>query len=201
VALNPKMFISNFKKWTRVMNSFFESQGDNFRVDPDKVDFEEIRQKIESLEPNVSLKTSFDFGSLPKFTRDRIYPEYEASKILNKNPANRQAAEEFFTGASIMGASHDQFNKAINSNPLMQAAEPQVNTPPIQPIGMPESGGSQAPMAAQQAPQDTGQRAATYQALFPQDALGTAIAANSQRYNEGGLVQDAYSHADGVLNA
>ena len=201
VALNPKMYQNATRNYIRVLNSFFESRGDNFRVDPDKIDFEEIRQKIESLEPNVSLKTSFDFGSLPKFTRDRIYPEYEAAKILAKNPANRQAAEEFFTGASIMGASHDQFNKAINSNPLMQAAEPQVNTPPIQPIGMPESGGSQAPMAAQQAPQDTGQRAATYQALFPQDALGTAIAANSQRYNEGGLVQDAYSHADGVLNA
>jgi 5'-3' exonuclease len=85
------------------MNSFFESQGDNFRVDPDKVDFEEIRQKIESLEPNVSLKTSFDFGSLPKFTRDRIYPEYEAAKILAKNPANRQAAEEFFTGCVYYG--------------------------------------------------------------------------------------------------
>jgi hypothetical protein len=36
--------------------------------------------------------------------------------------------------------------------------------------------------------------------LFPQDALGTAIAARSQQFNEGGLVQDAYAHADEVLN-
>jgi hypothetical protein len=83
------------RNYIRVLNSFFEAQGDNFRVDPDKIDFEEIRQKINSLDPNVSLNTSFDFGSLPKFTRDRIYPEYEASKILNKNPVTRQAAEEF----------------------------------------------------------------------------------------------------------
>ena len=200
IPLNPKMYQNATRNYIRVLNSFFEAQGDNFRVDPDKIDFEEIRQKINSLDPNVSLNTSFDFGSLPKFTRDRIYPEYEASKILNKNPVTRQAAEEFFTGASIMGASHNQFEKAINSNPLMQATEPQVNTPPIQPMGMPTEGRDQMQMTTPQTPQDTGQRASTYQALFPQDALGTAIAARSQQFNEGGLVQDAYAHADEVLN-
>jgi hypothetical protein len=87
-------------------------------------------------------------------------------KILNKNPVTRQAAEEFFTGASIMGASHNQFEKAINSNPLMQATEPQVNTPPIQPMGMPTDGRDQMQMTTPQTPQDTGQRASTYQALF-----------------------------------
>lgn len=56
-------------------------------------------------------------------------------------------------------------------------------------------------MATGQTPQAPEQRAATYQALFPQDTLGTAIAAQGQQFNEGGLVQDAYAYADEVLNA
>jgi hypothetical protein len=48
-----------------------EAEGDDFRVDPEKIDFEEIQDKIRSLDPNIPLSVSYDFGSMPKFTRDR----------------------------------------------------------------------------------------------------------------------------------
>ena len=47
-------------------------------------------------------------------------------------------------------------------------------------------------------PQDTGQQAQTYAALFPQDTLGQAVAA--RQFNKGGFVEDIYAQADEVLN-
>ena len=96
------------EEWLIVL---FEARGDEFRVNPNKIDFEEVRQKLLSLEPRVpSAPETYDFGTMPKFTRDRIYPEYDVSKKLSAEM--RTVGEEYLTGASIMGASHDQFQNS-----------------------------------------------------------------------------------------
>jgi len=195
IPLTPKMYQDGLNMWRRTINSFFESQGDSFRVDPDKIDFEEIRQKLESFSPDIPLRNTFNMGALPKFTRDRIYPEYDAVRMLS--PEQKNAANQFFTGASLMGVSHNQFNKEVNNNPLQQPQTQRAAAPQPQVLQAP----GQQPMTTGQTPQAPEQRAATYQALFPQDTLGTAIAAQGQQFNEGGLVQDAYAYADEVLNA
>jgi hypothetical protein len=173
-----------------------KQQGDEFRVDPNKIDFEEIRQKLMSLDPNVPLGNSYDFGSMSKFTRDRIYPEYDVVKMLSTDM--RRAGEEYLQGASIMGASHNQFQEIMNSNPLMQAAEAPVNTPAVEPIT------AQSPQATMPtATQPAVNQGEQYATLFPQDTLGQALAnrGNTQQFNEGGLVEDAYRMAEEVLSA
>ena len=191
VPLNPRMYNRALLTYGRTVNSLFEAAGDEFRVDPNNIDFEEIRQKLMSFEPNIPLSNRYNFDSMPKFTRDRVYPEYEASKLLKGN--ERTQGEQFLQGASIMGASHQQFDDVMNSNPMQQAQQPAMTTPPLQPTA------GQPPMATGSTEQEPMQRAATYGALFPQDALGTAIAARGQ-FNEGGLVEDVYSQVDEVLN-
>ena len=196
IPLTPKLYNGALLTTGRAVNSLFEAMGDDFRVDPNKIDFEEIRQKLMSLDPNVPLGNSYDFGSMSKFTRDRIYPEYDVVKMLS--PDMRRAGEEYLQGASIMGASHNQFQEIMNSNPLMQAAEAPVNTPEVEPIT------AQSPQATMPtATQPAVNQGEQYATLFPQDTLGQALAnrGNTQQFNEGGLVEDAYQMAEEVLNA
>jgi hypothetical protein len=196
IPLTPKLYNGALLTTGRAVNSLFEAMGDDFRVDPNKIDFEEIRQKLMSLDPNVPLGNSYDFGSMSKFTRDRIYPEYDVVKMLS--PDMRRAGEEYLQGASIMGASHNQFQEIMNSNPLMQAAEAPVNTPAVEPIT------EQSPQATMPtATQPAVNQGEQYATLFPQDTLGQALAnrGNTQQFNEGGLVEDAYQMAEEVLNA
>jgi hypothetical protein len=196
IPLTPKLYNDALLTYGRTVNSLFEAMGDEFRVDPNKIDFEEVRQKLMSLDPNVPLGNSYDFGSMSKFTRDRIYPEYDVSKMLS--PEMRRAGEEYLTGASIMGASHNQFQKLMNSNPLQLAAEAPVNTPPVEPIT------AQSPTTTMPtATQPTANQGEQFAALFPQDTLGQALANKNQpqQMNEGGLVEDAYKRADEVLSA
>lgn len=181
------------RAFVRFVNSLMEAEGDDFRVDPNKVNFEEIRNKIQSLDPKIPLFNSYDFGTMPKFTRDRIYPEYDVAKKLTPDIA--RAGEEFLQGANLIGLTDEQFEAIGNSNPMLQATEPSDIAQAVQPTQPTEP---QA-MATPQMPQDTGQRAATYQALFPQDTLGQAVAA--RQFNKGGFVEDVYAQADEVLNA
>jgi hypothetical protein len=193
--LTPKVYNDALLTYGRMVNSLFEARGDEFRVNPNKIDFEEVRQKLLSLEPRVpSAPETYDFGTMPKFTRDRIYPEYDVSKKLS--PEMRRAGEEYLTGASIMGASHDQFKNIMNSNPLMQAAEAPVNTPPVEPITA-----QSTPATMPTATQPTENQGEQFAALFPQDTLGQALANRPQQMNQGGLVEDAYKAADEVLSA
>jgi hypothetical protein len=95
-----------------------------------------------------------------------------------------------------MGASHDQFKNIMNSNPLMQAAEASVNTPPVEPITA-----QSTPATMPTATQPTANQGEQFAALFPQDTLGQALANRTQQMNQGGLVEDAYKAADEVLSA
>jgi hypothetical protein len=61
------------RTFVRFINSLMEAEGDDFRVDPNKIDFKEIREKIISLDPNIELFSSYDFNTMPKFTRDRMF--------------------------------------------------------------------------------------------------------------------------------
>ena len=195
IPLTPKVYNDALLTYGRMVNSLFEARGDEFRVNPNKIDFEEVRQKLLSLEPRApSAPETYDFGTMPKFTRDRIYPEYDVSKKLSAEM--RTAGEEYLTGASIMGASHDQFQKVMNSNPIQQAAEAPVNTPPVEPITA-----QSTPATMPTATQPTANQGEQFAALFPQDTLGQALANRPQQMNQGGLVEDAYKAADEVLSA
>ena len=177
-----------------------EAEGDDFRVDPNKIDFEEIRQKIQSLDPNIPLSNKFDFGTMPKFTRDRIYPEFETAKNLTQETA--MAGEEFLQGANLMAKSEDNFDQIANSNPMLQATEPQAMVPP-------QNTQPQQVMNTGQMPQATGQNnAQTFASLFPRDNLGQAVVNNTQQpmqLNKGGFVgkefiNDIYEQVEDVLN-
>jgi hypothetical protein len=192
VRLSPQMAPKATRTFVRFINSLMEAEGDDFRVDPNKIDFEEIRQKIISLDPNIELFSSYDFNTMPKFTRDRMFPNMEIAKKLN--PEVAREAERYFQGANLMALSEQNFNQIANSNPMLQATEPAAINQAMQPAQAtaPEQ------MATQPMPQDTGQQAQTYAALFPQDTLGQAVAA--RQFNEGGFVEDIYAQADEVLN-
>ena len=160
------------------------------------------KEEIEILDKNfcsISNYTSnkYDFNSMPDFTRNRIYPESNYVKQLNQ--IQRSLGDEYLQGSNLMALSEDQFDQVMNGNPLVNQQMEQQAQQASAPQQM-EQTNQQMTQATQQTPQEPQQRAATYQALFPQDALGTAIAARSQQFNEGGLVQDAYAHADEVLN-
>jgi len=188
-ALKPQMVPRASRTFARFINGLMEAEGDDFRVDPDNIDFEEVRDKINSLDPNIPLQSSYDFGTMPKFTRDRIYPEYETAK--NMDPATARAGEEFLQGSNLMALNEQQFEEVANTEP--QSTQPQMM--------MPSGGQATEPtaMATGQMPQDTQmQTAQQYASLFPQDTLGQAVAA--RQFNEGGLVEDAYRQADEVLN-
>ena len=188
-ALKPQMVPRASRTFARFINSLMEAEGDDFRVDPDNIDFEEVRDKINSLDPNIPLQSSYDFGTMPKFTRDRIYPEYETAK--NMDPATARAGEEFLQGSNLMALNEQQFEEVANTEP--QSTQPQMMMPPGGQATEPTA------MATGQMPQDTQmQTAQQYASLFPQDTLGQAVAA--RQFNEGGLVEDAYRQADEVLN-
>jgi hypothetical protein len=106
-------------------------------------------------------------------------PNMEIAKKLN--PEVAREAERYFQGANLMALSEQNFNQIANSNPMLQATEPAAINQAMQPAQAtaPEQ------MATQPMPQDTGQQAQTYAALFPQDTLGQAVAA--RQFNEGGL--------------
>ncbi len=153
--------------FVRFINSLMEAEGDEFRVDPNKIDFEEIRQKIESLDPNLPLRSSYDFGSMPKFTRDRIYPEFETAKNLSAEA--QRVGEEYLQGSNLIALSDQQFDQVYEGQ-VPQSTEPQQMAP--QPTTTEPTA-----MATGQAPQATGQQQAQqFAALFPQDTLGQAVA-------------------------
>ena len=186
-ALSPRLTPQISSTFVRFINSLMEAEGDDFRVDPNNIDFEEIQNKIRSLDPNLPLNNSFDFGSMPKFTRDRIYPEFEIAKNLPNEIA--QAGDDYLQGSNLIALSDEQFNQVANSEPMVQATEPAAMVPPTEPTAM----------TMGQTPQATGQeQAQQFAALFPQDTLGQAVAAKVLK--EGGLVEDAYAQADEVLN-
>jgi hypothetical protein len=108
-------------------------------------------------------------------------------------PETARAGEEFLQGANLIALSDQQFDQAANSEPMVQSTEPATMAAPTttQP----------ATMATPQMSQDTGQRAAQYASLFPQDVLGQAVVNRPQQFNEGGFVEDVYNQADEVLNA
>jgi len=193
IRLSPQMAPKATRTFARFINSLMEAEGDDFRVDPNKIDFKEIREKIISLDPNIELFHSYDFNTMPKFTRDRMFPNMEAVKKLP--PEMARAGEEVLQGANLIGLSEQNFNQIANSNPMLQATEPAAINQAMQPAQ------ATAPqqMATQPMPQDTDQQAQTYAALFPQDTLGQAVAA--RQFNEGGFVEDIYAQADEVLNA
>ena len=83
IALKPQLAPRIANTFTRFINGEMEAAGDDFRVDPDNINFEEIRQKLQELDPNIPLSVSYDFGSMPKFTRDRIYPEFDMMKKMS----------------------------------------------------------------------------------------------------------------------
>lgn len=174
--------------FVRFINSLMEAEGDEFRVDPNKIDFEEIRQKIESLDPNLPLSNSYDFGSMPKFTRDRIYPEFDTAKNLSTEA--QQIGEQYLQGSNLIALSDQQFDQVYDGQ-VPQSTEPQ------QMASQPTTTEPMA-MATGQAPQATGLQAQQYASLFPQDTLGQAVAA--KQFNKGGFVEDAYAQADEVLN-
>jgi hypothetical protein len=64
-ALSPRLTPQISSTFVRFINSLMEAEGDDFRVDPNNIDFEEIQNKIRSLDPNLPLNNSFDFGSMP----------------------------------------------------------------------------------------------------------------------------------------
>jgi len=188
-ALKPQMVPRASRTFARFINGLMEAEGDDFRVDPDNIDFEEVRDKINSLDPNIPLQSRYDFGTMPKFTRDRIYPEYETAK--NMDPATARAGEEFLQGSNLMALNEQQFEEVANTEP--QSTQPQMMMPPGGQATEPTA------MATGQMPQNTQmQTAQQYASLFPQDTLGQAVAA--RQFNEGGLVEDAYRQADEVLN-
>jgi len=188
-ALKPQMVPRASRTFARFINGLMEAEGDDFRVDPENIDFEEVRDKINSLDPNIPLQSSFDFGTMPKFTRDRIYPEYETAKNMDASTA--RAGEEFLQGSNLMALNEQQFEEVANSEP--KSTQPQMM--------MPTGGQTTQPtaMATGQMPQNTQmQMAQQYASLFPQDTLGQAVA--TRQFKEGGLVEDAYTQADEVLN-
>jgi len=188
-ALKPEMVPRASRTFARFINGLMEAEGDDFRVDPENIDFEEVRDKINSLDPNIPLQSSYDFGTMPKFTRDRIYPEYETAKNMDASTA--RAGEEFLQGSNLMALNEQQFEEVANSEP--KSTQPQMM--------MPTGGQTTQPtaMATGQMPQNTQmQMAQQYASLFPQDTLGQAVA--TRQFKEGGLVEDAYTQADEVLN-
>ena len=186
--LSPQLAPRAEKTFVRFINSLMEAEGDDFRVDPNKIDFEEIRQKIQSLDPNLPLRNSYDFSTMPKFTQNRIYPEIETAKNLKPDVA--QAGEDFLKGANLIALSEINFEKAASGEQQVQATEPAAMMPPTEPTAM----------TMGQTPQVTGQQQAQqFAALFPQDTLGQAVATRGLK--EGGLVEDAYEQADEVLRA
>ena len=192
-SIGPQLLPRARTAFARAINSMMENEGDDFRVDPNKIDFEEVQQKLLSLDPSISLNNKFDFNSLPKFTRDRIYPEYETASKLPRQEI--QQGEEFLQGANLMAQSDQQFDAIANQNPTetVQQQQPQVASAPQETPQFPVGA---APTTGQ--PQ---QRSQLFAALNPQDTLGQLIANQPQQLNEGGLVEDAYSQADEVLNA
>ena len=168
-----------------------ESEGDDFRVDPDNIDFQEIRQKLDELDPNIPLTVSYDFNTMPKFTRDRIYPEFDAMKKL---PASAQrAGAEFLEGANLMALQEQKFEEIAESKEML----PQSTSPANMTNTTAPNTTSPSSISVPQTTQNTGQ-ATKYASLFPQDTLGQAVAA--QQFNKGGFVEDVYSQVDEVLD-
>jgi hypothetical protein len=194
ISLEGSLYPKARQTYVRFLNSLFESAGDDFRVDPDKIDFEEIRQKINSLDPNVPITGKYDFGSMPKFTRDRVYPEYEAVKKLTSDQIAN--GERMLEGFNVARMSADNFDKVANSVPKQQTQQmPQATGQPRAP---------QAGFQGYQLPQAPGANfAVDYSSLFPQDTLGGAISQRQQMqgFNEGGLVElvTSYETANLIL--
>ena len=146
-------------------------------------------QKIESFFPNLPLRSSYDFGSMPEFTRNRIYPEFDTAKNLSAEA--QQVGEEYLQGSNLIALSDQQFDQVYEGQ-VPQSTQPQQMAP--QPTTTEPTA-----MATGQAPQATEQQQAQqFAALFPQDTLGQAVATRGLK--KGGFVEDAYAQADEVLN-
>jgi hypothetical protein len=167
-----------------------EAEGDDFRVDPEKIDFKEIQDKIRSLDPNIPLSVSYDFGSMPKFSRDRIYPEFDMMKKMSAS--TQRAGEDFLQGANVMALQEQKFEEMAEGKEMLpQSTQPQN-------MGVPPTN-TQPQAMTPPPPQNTGQvQAQQYASLFPQDTLGQAVA--TRQLKEGGFVEDIYNQVDEVLN-
>lgn len=188
--LSPQLVPRVSRTFARFINSLMEAEGDDFRVDPENIDFQEIQDKIRSLDPNIPLSTKYDFGSMPKFTRDRIYPEFE---MMKKLPASAQrAGNEFLQGANLMALQEQKFEEIAEGKEMLpQSTQPQN-------MGVPPTN-TQPQAMTPPPPQNTGQQQAQqYATLFPQDTLGQAVA--TRQFNQGGFVEDIYNQVDEVLN-
>lgn len=189
--LSPQLVPRTSRTFARFINSLMESEGDDFRVDPDNIDFQEIRQKLDELDPNIPLTVSYDFNTMPKFTRDRIYPEFDAMKKLSSS--TQRAGAEFLEGANLMALQEQKFEEIAESKEML----PQSTSPANMTNTTAPNTTSPSSISVPQTTQNTGQ-ATKYASLFPQDTLGQAVAA--QQFNKGGFVEDVYSQVDEVLD-
>lgn len=188
--LSPQLVPRTANTFARFINSLMEAEGDDFRVDPEKIDFKEIQDKIRSLDPNIPLSVSYDFGSMPKFTRDRIYPEFDMMKKMSAS--TQRAGENFLQGANVMALQEQKFEEMAEGKEMLpQSTQPQN-------MGVPPTN-TQPQAMTTPPPQNTGQvQAQQYASLFPQDTLGQAVA--TRQLKEGGFVEDIYNQVDEVLN-
>jgi len=190
IALSPQLYPRIANTFTRFINGVMEAEGDDFRVDPNNIDFDEVREKLQSLDPNIPLTVSYDFGAMPKFTRDRIYPEFE---MMKKLPASAQrAGNEFLQGANLMALQEQKFEEMAEGKEMLPTSTEPQN------MGVPPTN-TQPQAMTPPPPQNTGQQQAQqYATLFPQDTLGQAVA--TRQFNQGGFVEDIYNQVDEVLN-
>jgi len=155
------------KAFARFANLLAEEDQDLPKVDPNKIDPEEIIQRLSNT-PITIPKKGFNFQSLPKEERDRIAPERELEKQI---PTSLLVDATGFADGFAKGEEQNfqalNIDYGIQPSPEAQQQGQQTAIP----------GASQIPtLQAPAAPEAPQVRQQKFQNLFPFDTTGQMIA-------------------------
>jgi hypothetical protein len=153
-----------FGQW---WNSMADEDKDMPRVNPNKINFEEIQNYLNSSPEHVPA---------PVWNKDALIPSvkqrsYNLETALSKASTPALAAGDNFLIGVRNGLQKEMEATDADRTILAGGTPPPVQTPGQQVTGPDPTGGSFANIA-----QGTGNRAAQYQSLWPQDSLGQGIA-------------------------
>ena len=152
------------KSMVRLLNWAMDEDKDFPRIDPKNIDFEEVTQYL--LNKNILVpELGFEPQAINPELRDQFYPEL---KVIQKASEEDLAKGMNYLNGSNKGAT--EANVVVNYQPNQNVQAP-AYTEFVDPKYLPQN---QLPVAQNINPQN-------FNALFPNDALGLAIANKGQQ--------------------
>jgi hypothetical protein len=159
-----KTLRSLFAKW---WNAMADEDKDMPKVNPNKIDFEEIQNY---------LNTSPEKVPTPVWNKNALIPSVKQRSYNLENALGKSSTSALAAGDNFLMGVRNGLEKEMQATNNDRTTMAGGSTPPQQTTGQQVTGPDAMGGSFANIPQGQGNRAAQYQSLWPQDSLGQGIA-------------------------